>query len=266
MKRILLSIILLLNASSIYSQEIIDNVVAAENKAMMDTEIPYSAVSFYKPSYFIFGNMDDQAKVQLSFKYEILKESGLFYGYTQTMFWMIYENSGPFNEINFNPEFFWNYGNQINYIQLGFYEHKSNGKDGPASRGFDSSYLQAQFSHGDNLNAGINFKGFYIWSKADENKDITDYLGYYEAKIFIRFIKSSMLSKTDREEIYIRGGTGGGNYGFDYKKGWVEAGLKFRVLFRSVQPQLFIQGFYGYGESLIEYNYKDHAVRAGIIF
>jgi len=266
MKRILLSIFIIFNASFIYSQDIVDNVIEAENKAMMDREIPYSAVSFYKPSYFIFGNMDDQAKVQLSFKYEILKESGIFFGYTQTMFWMIYEISAPFSEINFNPEFFWNYGNKINFIQLGFYEHKSNGKDGPASRGYDSSYLQAQFSYGDNLNGGIDFKGFYIWSKADENKDITDYLGYYEAKIFLRFIKSGFLSKTDREELYIRGGTGGGNYGFDFKKGWVEAGLKFRVLFRSVQPHLFIQGFYGYGESLIEYNYKDHAVRAGIIF
>jgi outer membrane phospholipase A len=51
-----------------------------------------------------------------------------------------------------------------------------------------------------------------------------------------------------------------------FNKCRIEAGLEFRLKFLSLQPYFFIQDFYGYGESLIDYNLKDRVVRAGIIF
>lgn len=266
MLKILLSALILFTTVIVYSQQITDLITGEENLFREESNNLYSSVSFYKPNYVIIGNKDDQAKVQLSFKYEIFNDTGIYFGYSQTMFWMVYDRSSPFTEINFNPELFWHYGNEKNYFQLGLYEHKSNGKDRPESRSLDRSYLQLQLSTGKSLIAGINIKTFYNWNKSEENEDINDYTGYYEAKIFFRVIKSPFPRIIDKEELYIRGGTGGDNGGFDTNKGWVEAGLQFRGLFKSVQPQFFIQGFYGYGESLIGYNEKDKAIRFGILF
>jgi outer membrane phospholipase A len=55
------------------------------------------------------------------------------------------------------------------------------------------------------------------------------------------------------------------SYGFDASKGWLEAGLKFRMLLRSIQPHIYILLFHGYGESMINYNKKTTAIRAGIL-
>lgn len=263
-KIIMLSVLILFFTVNIYSQpETEDSPLADEQEE--ELELPYSPVSVYKWNYVIFGNLDDQVKAQMSLKYEFIKDTGIFLGYSQIMFWDLYEKSSPFNDINFNPDVFWNYGSKLNFFQLGLWEHKSNGKPGLSSRAWDRSYAQFLVSVGNHFNAGLDIKAFYYLRIAEENEDIEDYTGYYEAKIFFRFIESSAGNFTENEEIYFRGGTGKGNYGFDVNKGWIEAGLKFRLLFWSLQPHFFIQGFYGYGESLAEYNKKDLAVRAGFL-
>jgi hypothetical protein len=69
------------------------------------------SLSFYNPLYILFGNKDDQVKVQLSFKYDlfygIINNLGLYLAYTQLMDWRLYDKSSPFRDINFNPEVFW---------------------------------------------------------------------------------------------------------------------------------------------------------------
>lgn len=266
MKKIfMVSVLIMFCTTTIYSQEKTAEAPPADTKEKEELQVPYSPVSIYRWNYVVFGNRDDQVKAHLSLKYEFIKESGIFLGYSQSMFWMLYEKSSPFSDINFNPDVFWVYGGKLNFLQLGLWEHKSNGKDGLASRAWDRSYAQFQVSAGRHFNAGLDMKAFYYWSIARENEDIEDYTGYYEAKIFFRFIESDPGSITENEEIYFRGGTGKGHYGFDVNKGWIEAGLKFRLPFWSIQPHFFIQGFYGYGESLAEYNRKDRAVRAGFL-
>ena len=262
---VIISVLIMFFTINIYSQEQAEEMVPTANEANKESKDPYSHFSPYKANYLIFGNMDDQVKAQLSFRYETIRKTGIFLGYTQTMFWKLYDKSCPFAEINYNPEIFWNFGDNLNYIQLGVYEHKSNGKGGLESRGWNRSYVQFQVSTGDSFNMGVNVKGFYIWDKADENKDIDGYSGYYEAKIFFRSLKFSIGDLIDKEELYVRGGTGSAHFGFDYKKGWIEVGLKFRVLFKLLKPSLFVQGFYGYGESLIDYNKKDFSLRAGFM-
>lgn len=265
-KYILLFILIISYTTDIYSQVKQWGEITTETIVKNFSEAPRSSFSLYKSNFVIFGDREDQAKAQFSVQYELFKESGIFIAYSQIMFWMVYDNSSPFTEINFNPELFWNYGNQFNFIQVGFYEHKSNGRDGSLSRNWDRSYAEFQVSIGVILNAGIDVKGFYIWNEGDENKDIADYMGYYETKIFLRILKPGIAKITEKQELYIRGGTGRSNYGLDFNKCWIEAGLEFRLKFLSLQPYFFIQGFYGYGESLIDYNLKDRAVRAGIIF
>jgi phospholipase A1 len=242
-----------------------DNTDPPESAEEKELLVPYSPFLLHKLNYIIFGNSDDQVKAQLGFKYEVIKESELFLAYSQYVFWDLYNLSSPITEVNLNPEVFWNYGNNIDYFRLGFYEHKSNGRDGLSSRSWNRSYIQYQTSFGNSVNVGVNIKSFYMWGIADENEDIVDYTGYYEAEVFFRFLKTGSNSLTDKEELYIRGGTGKGSFGFDYKKGWLEAGVRFRMLFKAIQPDFYIQLFSGYGEKLVDYNKKDFSVRAGFI-
>ena len=227
--------------------------------------IAYSPFFIHKGNYIIFGDYEDQVKAQFGFKYEIFKNQGFFLAYNQIMFWDYYDESSPVTEVTFSPELFWSYGDNINFLRLGFYEHKSNGKDLLTSRAWDRSYLQFRVSTGDFFNMGLDLKGFYMWNRAPENRDIDEYTGFYEAEIFFRFLKSGPNRLTDKEELYFRGGTGKGRYGFDYEKGWLEAGFKFRIVLQSIQPDFYIQMFYGYGEKLVAYNEKDFSLRIGFI-
>ena len=41
---------------------------------------------------------------------------GIYLGYTQTMFWGLFEDSGPFKEINFKPELFFRFESGYNFL------------------------------------------------------------------------------------------------------------------------------------------------------
>jgi phospholipase A1/A2 len=239
-------------------------------------------LSGYKSIYFISGIGDDQVKLQFSLKYDFfypfMNKIGLYLGYTQLMLWDIYKLSGPFKCIDFNPEVFWRFesGNNFlddaklpgfDYIQLGFWEHLSNGKDGLDSRGYYRSYVQLQLSTPFWINFGVNLKAFYVWAK-EENSDIEDFLGNYEAMVFLRILDDQ---NRELEEIYCRFASGGGLFGLDFSKGYQEIGVKVRPIVARIRP--YIQLYRGYGESIITYNAatsnslynRDFSVRIGII-
>ena len=225
-------------------------------------------LSFYKPIYFTFGNNKDQVLVQLSFKAALLSfyNMGFFAGYSQQMWWKLYDGSSPFRETNYNPEFFWkwrmDYG-ILEYVQIGFVEHLSNGISGPGSRGLNRSYGQIQLSYGSPIAFGFNLKGNWTWDQSGDNPDILDYLGYYEAELFAKLEKNGLY--TDKEKISVKWHTGKGMYGFDWKKGFVEVGLQTRLLIKAINPNVFLQFRYGYGESgFVDYNRKNFAVRLGL--
>lgn len=236
-------------------------------------------LSSYKPVYFIVGK--DLAKIQVSMKYDIFYpwNLGLYAAYTQTMYWEIFKASNPFRQIDFNPEFFLRFETKNNfldnadlgfldYFQLGLFEHKSNGEDGTNSRGYNRSYVQLQMSVGDFLNFGLNLKYFYIWPTlpgfVNDNKDIQDYIGSFECKVFLK-LKGKEKKMVDYEELYASFGAGGGMNGFDFSKGWQEYGFMVRTLFSRVRP--YVQVWHGYGESILDYNkYEDWQIRLGLIF
>ena len=268
----MLCVSFLLLAAGVQSQEApADSVPSGESEmdpagsAAVPVFDPRSPFSIYKSNYLIYGSSDDQVKAQFGFKYEMFRNSGIFLAYRQIMFWNYYDKSSPITEIDLMPELFWNYGTDVDFLRVGVYEHKSNGQDGLTSRAWDRSYVQYRYSTGDFFNMGVDIKAFYIWQTGVENPDIDDYLGYYEAEIFFRFLKSGPGRLTDKEELYIRGGTGRANFGFDFSKGWVEAGLKFRMVLTSIMPHFYIQFFYGYGETMIGYNEKDWSIRGGLV-
>jgi len=229
------------------------------------------AVTLYHPNYFIAGGRDDQAKFQISVKYNLIypERIGLFAAYTQRAWWYIYDSSKPFHEFNHEPEFFYRLesGNNIfgldmgviDYIQLSPIFHRSNGKDGEYSRGMNLWYGEIQISGGNPIAFGLRAKGFGYYSKSSRNEDIDKYIGHYEGEVFVQ-VKSSM-KYLNRERIYCRFGSGN-----DFEKGWMEAGLRVRILTDRIQPYVFAQVWHGYGEQMVDYDIKETRVRAGISY
>ena len=238
-----------------------------------------SPMSVYQDNYFVFGDSTDQVKFQVSAKYAILYPSkiGIYAGYTQESWWKLYDKSAPFYETNYQPELFlriqsrdnilgdMNFG-LIDYIQLSPIHHMSNGKDGLDSRSLNDYYGQIQLSAGQHYNIGTNVKVFNYYNKASKNKDIEVYKSYYEADIFFKIISTDILF-LDKEELHFKFG---GYDKTDYKDkkytGWYCIEAQFRIVTSYIQPKFFIQYFDGYGDKMIEYDKKEKALRAGIVF
>lgn len=252
MKKILLSFILFIGITTSFAVE-------------KETEFSEN-MSGYKPSYLIAGNLDDQILIQASFKYKMFgsyRYGGFYGGYTQIMDWEFYDASNPFRNIDFNPEFFYlkEFSDlPIDYIIISPAEHKSNGQDGENNRSINYSYLKTQTTFGNKTKFGWETKTKKSWFISNDNKDIDKYLGYWDAKIFVKLEQGNM-----KEEFYVKLAAGSENYGFDFTKGYQEYGVIFSAFKDIFSPSFYVQVRRGYGETLLDYDKKDTAIRAGII-
>ena len=220
-----------------------------------------SPMEVYQENYFIIGNKEDYAKFQFSAKYAFLKryDTGVFVSYTQISFWDVYSNSSPFVETNYSPSFFikskYFWPEYFDYMQIGLYEHISNGEQKDKSRSVDRGYLQLQWSIGERINFGINAKGYLYYYQAPENKNYGKYTLYYEAKIFLSLENAEEESSKDEIYVKFRGG----------EKGYQEYGIITRKL-AWMNPRLYIQFTNGYTTSLLNYEEKERSLRIGLIF
>jgi phospholipase A1/A2 len=227
-----------------------------------------SPLTAYRDNYFI-ANKDD-IKFQFSLQGNLFypSKTGLFFAYTQVAWWDIYDSSSPFREFNHSPEIFYRFesGNNIfknyvipgiDYIQLSPFYHKSNGLDGLDSRSINYFYGEIQISAGDVYNFGLNLRAWNYYGDMRDNPDYSDYRGYVQGEVFFQ-LKSKNVEYFDQEKIYVRGG---GN-----KYGWLEAGVKIRLLTTRFQPFLYAQVFHGYAEGMINYKEKDTVYRVGLVF
>lgn len=229
-------------------------------------------MSIYKSNYFISGDKEDQVKFQLSIKYNLVYPSklGIYAGYTQLAWWKLYDKSSPFDEFNHEPELFLLFKNNdnflnynmgiIDYIQISPICHKSNGESGDLSRNINTYYSKIQISYGKRYNVGTNLTFHQYYSKAKQNKDIQDYSGYYSHEVFFQ-VRSRSVNFFDKEKIYFKHGMN-----FEKRKGWLETGIKLRIITSKIQPYFLFQVFHGYGESMIYYNVKDTRIRLGFTF
>jgi phospholipase A1 len=227
----------------------------AENKPDL------SPMESYKGNSFLFGDMKDQVKVQVSFKYSIMQEydTGIFLGYSQYMNWRLYSKSSPFADINYNPEVFvkskYFIKDYIDYVQWAPYEHMSNGRDDKESRGIDRTYIEGQWSKGNKLNVGVNLKGYLYYAQGSGNKKYASYTKYYEAKFFLSF--GEEFAEDSKDQLYVKVA------GWD--KGYQEVGVISRKL-PKINPRLYLQFFNGYCSSLLDYDKKEQNIRIGLIF
>ena len=211
----------------------------------------------------LFG--DPETKVQLSFKYQIIGGAGLYFGYTQLMFWRLLDESRPFEDVNYTPEFFYQFtfgnGDTVNSIIVGLYEHRSNGKDGEDSRSYDGNYLKFNILKAlGKAHMMISLKAYVLYNLDDPNENIREYMGCWSAELFLGCRVPGFI--VDRAGLYCKAFPGG-VYGTDFTKGAQEIGAALGVNVLGIRPYIFTQYRHGYADSLLHYDRKDSVLRAG---
>lgn len=232
-----------------------------EAEAIASYDEPFR-IAEYRPNYFIWGKPD--AKIQFSFKFNILKDYNLYLGYTQVMFWDLGEDSNPFSDINFNPELFYRfvYKYPIFFTETDLgYSHTSNGEDGKDSRSVEELFLQLtkETAHSFGISR-LQIRLRYFYSEDNENKELKDFYGPVVVKLaFTKLGRRIFFTEQFFVEYY-----NGGQYAQDFSKSSVRVSFRFK-LFRSITaPKVFVQYFNGYGENLKNFNIRDESFRIGL--
>lgn len=220
-----------------------------------------SFIQQHRPTFIAFGDNKMNTLVQFSFKYELLRNSNFYLGYTQYSVWEIWKESSPFRDHNFNPELFYRLPSLEKYLfflDVG-YEHKSNGREsGGADRTYDAPYLAIEkvFTPGPFVFA-LNAKGYYLM-RTFGKPELVDYLGYAKFGARLGFD----IPWLEHEEFFV-------NYipARTTDKATWEAGAKFKTpLGDTATPYIFVQYWNGYLASLLDYDVYSQGFRAGLIF
>ena len=188
-----------------------------------------------------------ETEFQVSIKYDIT--SNLFglheiytAAYTQHSFWQLYVSSAYFRESNYAPELFvtvpfYTLSQHTYFKALRFgIAHQSNGRGGAEERSWNYVYLSSYWQY------KYLFAELKLWSSWDEaltyNPDLLEYLGYGYLKFLFPYKKHllSMQLQSAFNEHYS-----------------VEVDYSY-PLFGRDDLFVYLKGFSGYGESLIDYN------------
>ena len=207
-----------------------------------------------------FNYRDDELQFQLSFlvplMVDILDSSISLYGaYTNRSFWQIldHEDSRPFRETNHEPEVWLSYFYDLHWGRLKApmiwfgYSHQSNGQYVNLSRGWNRLYVQAFFDY---RRWSYSIK---VWnqlpggSEEDNRFDYEKFIGHGELDINYAFTRNDMGLRYSFS-------ADGLEYG-----SWT---ADFTVPF-SPSLSFYMRYFYGYGESLIDVDYKSNTFSIG---
>ncbi|XOV80546.1 MAG: phospholipase A [Aestuariibacter sp.] len=216
-----------------------------------------------------FGNnLDDiEAKFQLSLKVPLLKDhlliegDELYFGFTLSALWQVYSEqiSKPFRETNYQPEIFyvaplgWHpFGGNTGFT-VGI-EHQSNGRSQTLSRSWNRVYggfLYEKENFATYINPWIRIneddKDFPNDPSGDDNPDIADFMGHFELY--------SVYKWHDYEFSFM------GRRNFRTHNGAAEFGFTFPL---TGKLKGYTTLFTGYGDSLIDYDYKQNRFGLGI--
>ena len=206
-----------------------------------------------------------ETKMQISLKTKIAEDlfgthADLWAGYTQQSNWQVYnrgKKSAPFRNSDYAPELFITqpvkanlpFDGKLRMLGVG-YIHQSNGQSQPLSRSWNRIYAMAGMEWG-KLSVIPR-----IWARLDpgadkdDNPDIMRYMGYGDLRLAYQFDNKHALSGTLR-------------YNPKHNKGAVQLNYTFPL---KGNLKGYVQGFYGYGESLIDYNHKQKGIGVGLMF
>ena len=203
---------------------------------------------------------ETEGKFQLSFKFKLADfedsiGASLWAGYTQQSHWQVYnaEASRPFRETNYEPEVMLAF--HPDKRVLGFdwrllnvaLVHQSNGRGQGLSRSWNRFYAQVGAERGRFALLARGWVRIEESSGEDDNPDIEDNLGHGD------LVASYAIG---RHQLLVLG-----RHAFDTGHGALEGTWSF-PLARRVPG--YVQVFSGYGESLVDYNWKQNTVGVGI--
>ncbi|MCC6610527.1 MAG: phospholipase A [Burkholderiales bacterium] len=260
---------------------------AGATRSMIDTAWAFDpgsnryVIDVYKQNYLLVGRYTDnlntapyaplfaaagkpetldsmEAKFQLSFKMRLWttedRRWGVWAAYTQQNQWQVYngETSRPFRETNYMPELFASYrpgldlggGFRWNLLNVG-YNHQSNGRTDILSRSWDRIIATFGFER---ENFALLASAWYPFYYKDDNPTIKDYYGYGSLTAIYKWRDHSL-------SLMGRGNLSKG-------KGAAELTWMSPRLLGPVRA--YVQGFAGYGESMIDYNWNQKTIGVGI--
>jgi phospholipase A1 len=203
---------------------------------------------------------DTEAEFQLSFKTKAAENifstnADLWIAYTQQSQWQLY-NSGisrPFRETNYQPEIFalfpTNYelfGLSGRFVSLGLV-HQSNGRADPLSRSWNRVYAQFGFERGDFSLLARPWYRLKENAADDDNPDMVRYMGYGDLLAVFKPGRQefSLLARFNPSSHY----------------GALQGGWSFPIHERL---KGYVKVFTGYGETLIDYNWKQTTIGIGV--
>ena len=216
-----------------------------------------------------------EAKFQLSFKADMwdqtfsqrfagIENVRMWLGYTQQSHWQIFNtrNSSPFRETNYEPELIATFGtgssNGLKLVNLGV-AHQSNGQSNPLSRSWNRIYMQGGWEWDRWQNSvSILARAWYRLpetSATDDNPDILFYLG--RGDIVLRWEPED---KTQAISLLMRN-----NLSTTENRGYFQLDWSLpHSMGNSARTHLQFSS--GYGESLIDYNYRQTIIGLGLSF
>ena len=263
---------------SAWKQTGFDDINNAEESALAiklrgEGEISKYGISFDEPTYILpfyytaspyqdvgptpnnQGIMNEELKAQLSFKFDIWPKMfgstwGIGASYTQLSYWQVYAKSQFFRETDYEPALFVQDQFLPHWLASLGAVHQSNGRGGQFERSWNRAYFNLAFSGRHWL---VRVEPWILIFKKESsdlhNKDIAKYLGYERIVVAYKY-HSQEFSAVVRN-----------SFESGFQRMALELGYEFPIYLRL---HGYVQYFYGYGQSLIEYNHKTNAAGIGI--
>ncbi len=267
-------------APSVEGAELAGDPAAVAEESQIERVVRPDLFEAYRPNYFLFGGAEDQVMFQFSFRYNLWPSDSriqVFAAYTQRAWWRLYdfEESSPFTELNYNPEFFVRIRYRTPLLMDGFdqlmigYAHESNGEDEDRSRGWDRIYVEQRFVHFfgpvslDSPALRIYLRLWVIVHKDEVTPDFDDSGG--PGQLIVDF--TSGVTPAGTFEVELLAGKGG--YNLELDRWRLQTGLRWTPPWADwvkFTPGLYLQGYFGYLQSLERDNIRDDAVRVGVFF
>ncbi len=244
---------------------------------VLEYEGTYFVYTYSLPPFGIYGNnIPGELKFQISFKVPLWRgafwsKGSLFFAYTQTSWFQQFNArySNPMRDTNYKPSIFYAYpadwsflGGKIKELRIG-YLHFSNGIGGDECRRPDKDPSVSGDCRSRSMGNRIMLEGIWeiggfgihitAWPyipRRKDNLDIAQYMGYANVRFYYKYKKHFVeLHAAPIISDYT------------HYHGSIRLGYAYEV---SNFFALYGQYFYGYGDSLFEYNMPTHRIGIGI--
>jgi phospholipase A1/A2 len=249
----------------------------ADPPILADPVAALPSVQSYEPIYLLFGGDPAIAKFQVSLKTRLFNPTwgtpkeghvgdGFYFGYSQTTFWDIVNESRPFVDSSYRPELFWLkddlhptwLADRAEFWWQAGVKHESNGQGDPGSRSFNVMYVRPSITVRWSKRRFLTIKPT-VWNyigDSSDNPDIAKYRGYGDLQI--------IGGKDDGLQVSFLGRIGAG-----FDRGYAQFDLTFplsRVGTGYFRPFLHLQASSGYAESLAAYRDSEQRFLLGMSF